>query len=917
MYTNNKLSKAVRLAIIFGAASATALTASVAVAAEEDEEAKKVERIEVTGSRIKRTDLEGAMPITVIDRAQIELSGEISVAELLRGTTFNSAGSFRPQSGSSAQGVSQLDMRGLGASRTLILIDGRRLPKSPSTGSSQDLNTIPIGAVERIEMLTDGASAVYGSDAIGGVVNIITRRDYNGAELTIGAGKVNTPSEGGDRDFGSVLFGSASSKTSLLGGVSWNKRGIIFERDFPWTQPGSSAYGNNWTPWSLYGPMEAIPGGCSEPNFVPGTRDVTAAADPRVGGTTAICQYNFNATNANEASSDNESIFVKAEHQINDDWRVFTSASVAKTESFGRYAPAPDWVEIAPDSYNNPTNPNAWFYDANNPNSVAYDPAVHGRFGNQWVDGYHRYAALGNRDGYVTNNNSDLLVGFSGTIGDVDVEVGVRRNRNKTYDIGYNYVVRAIAGDFISNFNPGYCSNGTFDESCRYGYDLQFPSSNPDDVLNGMKATISRISRFDQDEVYGNASFDVFELGAGMIQAFVGFEYRKEDYVDQYDSLSEGGQIGGSAGNSAGGARDARSLFAEVLVPVTDTFELNFAGRYDDYSDYGSDFSPKASFRWEALSGLVFRGSYGHGFRAPSLDILTQKDSFSAVTVNHQPTCDVRGSQSATQCQIQVDTFYVANPDLSSEQSEQASLGVAYQPTDWLNFAVDYWDIKIEDRIAQIGPSTLLQYLAQGLPLPAGLSVDLGPAGDVRQIIAGFANQGTVNTSGIDLNVVTNFNFGEFGSLRTNLTTSYTNEYKMDGGRNLIGDPGQPKYRVNLENVYNVSDFSVGWVMNVIGDQARCYPNNQEIVNAAGLRVCAGGAANQGKPRNGHYGTYVTHDFQVSYHTPWNGRITVGLQNAFEKLPERVDITLSGRDYNYDLYDAYGRVTYARYTQTF
>ena len=194
MHTNNKLAKSIRLALMFSGAS-LALTGVASAqdtsAAEQDEADKAQERIQVTGSRIKRSDLEGDLPVTVIDRDTIDMSGDMSISDLLRDTSFNSAGSSRPESGSSAQGVSTVNMRGLGASRTLVLIDGRRLTMSPSTGSSQDMNSIPIGAVERIEILTDGASAIYGSDAIGGVINVITRKDYNGAQVTLGQGSVS------------------------------------------------------------------------------------------------------------------------------------------------------------------------------------------------------------------------------------------------------------------------------------------------------------------------------------------------------------------------------------------------------------------------------------------------------------------------------------------------------------------------------------------------------------------------------------------------------------------------------------------------------------------------------------------------------------------------------------------------------
>src|SRR5690554_4080860 len=292
MYTNNKLAKSIRLALMFGGASLAFSGSAMAQDQSGEEQVEEAqERIQVTGSRIKRIDLEGAVPLTVIDREAIELSGDLSVTDVLRGTTFNSFGSFRPQSGSSAQGTASIDMRGLGADRTLVLVDGRRLPKSPSTGSTQDLNTIPIGAVERVEILSDGASAVYGSDAIGGVINIVTRKDYNGAEISLGAGSVSYPSDGGDRENGTITFGSSDATTSLLGGVSWNKRDIIFYRDFPYAVPGSSVYGNNWTPWSDYGVYNAIPNGCREDNY-------TAT---EIGGNDR-CQYDFNATNANEAS---------------------------------------------------------------------------------------------------------------------------------------------------------------------------------------------------------------------------------------------------------------------------------------------------------------------------------------------------------------------------------------------------------------------------------------------------------------------------------------------------------------------------------------------------------------------------------------------------------------------------------------
>lgn len=889
MHTNSKLAKSVRLALMYGA-TATAFSGASVAMAQDDTSMDRPERIQVTGSRIQRTDMEGALPVTVIDRESIEMSGETSVSDLLRNTAFNSAGSFRPRSGSSAQGVSSVDMRGLGSNRTLVLVDGRRLTMSPSTGSSQDLNSIPMAAVERIEVLSDGASAVYGSDAIGGVINVITRRDFNGVEIQVGAGEVSLPADGGDRENGSVVFGASSDTTSVIGGVSWNRRAIIYERDFPWVEPGASAYGNNWRTTgesTLYG----VPGGCNDPNF-----------NEAVINDLDRCQYDFNATNANEASTGNESVFVKVQHDINDSWTLFANAGIAKTSSFGRYAPAPDTnrfypgLETGADSFNNPTNPNAWMYDANNPNAVAYDPSVVGEQTDVFFE--HRFAAMGNRDTEVDNENVDFLIGAEGYIGDVRVDFGVRRVRNKTYEIGNGYLAASTAWSNVNNFNPGYGEvdgETVFDpDQFRFGYDIQNPGANPADILSAGVVTTSRISQFDIDEVFGSAAFDLFEMGGGFAQAAVGFEYREERFSDQYDSQSEAGLVGGSSGGSAGGGREVMAAYAEAVLPVTYDLEFTVAARFDDYSDYGNDISPKIGFQYspDAVDGLMVRGSYGLGFRAPTLDILTQQTSFSADSVRDPVTCQILTGDADEQCQI--DAYRLANPDLESESSTQWSLGTVYQPTEWLNFSVDYYNIEIEDRIAFFSSGNLLERELSGDTIPEGLGVFRNADGTIDEILTGYGNEGTLETQGLDFNIQTSFDFGEMGVLSQNLQWNHVLEYRVDGERDLVGDPSRPENRLTLSNMYRYADFDFSWNINVIGDVAERVEDGEQI---------------------GKVGTWTTHDLQASYNAPWDGRFTIGMQNAFEKTPTLV--AYDGRDYNFNLYNAFGRVTYVRYTQRF
>lgn len=937
MYTNNKLAKSIRLALMFGAA-ATAVTGVASAQEQQQEEeatAERVERIQVTGSRIQRTDMEGALPVTVIDREAIDLSGETSVSDLLRNTTFNTSGSFRPQSGNAAQGTSTVSLRGLGSSRTLVLLDGRRLPTSPSTGSSQDLNVVPMAAVERIEILSDGASAVYGSDAIGGVINIVTRRDFNGVEARYGQSQVSIPAEGGDREEGSIVFGSSSDTTRIIGGISFNSRDIIFERHFPWVQPGNSIYGNNITETDNSGGFRAVsPETCADTvNF----RTVPLAADPSLVG----CQYNFNATNANEASTGNQGLFLKAEHDVNDDWTVFMNASYSKAKSFGRYAPSLNdpGSQLNANSWNNPTNPESelfnetYFNQGRNIGLDAYNAwlagettfpgdntvvartdedgnVIGGRVtGNRDLKYWHRFASIGNRDSYVDNYSTDLMFGASGRVGEVDLDFGARTSRSKVFDIGYNYLLRSQAdvntNITVSQRNQREAAGGVYYDlrdplGSRYTSEAQQQAYAA--LINGMNVTISRVSEFEQREAFGSASFDVMEFGAGMIQAAVGFEYREETYVDQYDALSEAGVVGGSAGNSAGGSRDVTSAYAEILVPVTYDFELNFAARFDDYSDYGSDFSPKVSFRWTPLENLLVRGSYGEGFRAPTLDIITQQPSSGNPAVSDPATC-LNFSAPAT-CSVQVRQLTEANPDLESEQSKQYSIGVAYQPLDWFNFSVDYWKVEITNRIAFFGATTLLNRERLGQPIPAGLGVNRNPnvsfAGQVPagspvnpivDVNAGYGNDGSIDIEGFDFNARTNFDFGEYGALRQNLQWAYTRSFKIDGGQSFVGEIGDPKYRATLQNVYSISDFDISWNMNVIGRQQSSTNPDDRVA------------------------TWVTNDVQLTWNAPWDARLSVGAQNVFEKEPQLR--SFGGRDYNFNLYNAFGRITYFRYTQRF
>ncbi len=878
----NPLAAAIHYALGAGVVAGLAATAAPAFA--QDDEAADLDRVEVTGSRIKRTDIEGALPVTVIDREQIEFSGKTSVADLLRDTPFNSAGSFRPQSGSSAQSFAGVSLRALGEGRTLVLIDGKRAPVAPNVGSAQDLNSIPLAAVERIEILSDGASAVYGSDAIGGVINIITRKDFTGVELTVGTS--DPKRDGGDRDQASAIFGISGDRGQIMVGVSYDEREIIFAADRPWSQGGASIFSNNF----LTSGFSFLTG--HGPNGGPG--NVAGCTGPGFSLTSSgLCAYDFTLVSADEAATRNESLFTRSRYDINSDWSLFMNAQVNRVKSFGRYAPVPSspWlvggfgaIVLEPGTPNHPATPPG--AGGQNPLWETYQGVA-----DDILLLTHRFAANGPRDTSTDAQLYDVDLGVQGRIGNFDVEFGARRVESQYTEIGRNYIVSALAQPQITSG----------------AYNIYDPFNVPQDILQSFTSTIGRDANYLSKDFYANASTDLFDLPAGPVGVAFGAEYREEDYKDIYDDLQANGNITGSAGNSASGGRDITAFFGEVLVPVLDNLEISGALRYDDYSDFGDATSPKLAVRFQPLEQLTLRASWGEGFRAPTLDILSARPSFSADGVIDPPTAAAFGVP-ATQS-VQITGFVIANPDLDAEKSEQFNVGAAFEPFDWLSGSVDWWKIEIEDRVAAIGAQQIINCLngtSQNCPpglanLPAGASppdesLGLGVArnpdtGQILYLQRGFASLGTVDTEGFDVNLRGNWNFGDMGSLRVDAQGTYVGVYETDAGANVAGDNGLPRWRATLNTEYRIGDFAFAWVMNYIDDQ------NDSLDNTGPLP------------------SWTTHDLQANWYTPWNGQVTVGVDNVANKDP--VLDNGESRGFNFSLYDGYGRIPYVRYKQNF
>lgn len=813
--------------------------------------------VEVTGSRVKRAASEGALPVQVITRAELEASGQNSVAEFVRTLSVMTSGNFRPQSGSSAQAFAEVNIRGLGSRRTLVLVDGRRVAKSPIVGDSVNMNSIPMAAVDRIEILTDGASAIYGSDAIGGVVNIILRKDFEGGAFSYGETRPNV--NGGDRREASALVGLRGDKGNMLLGAAMNDRDIIYVRNYPWGAAiGASTYANNYARAPGFGSggavIAAVPGAnaCNGPGFY----------------TTNRCRYDFNLVAADEAATANRSVFSQGEAKINKDWSVFMAASATRSTSFGRYAPVPGDVKIEPGSPAHPWHPN--FPDPNFKTARNIGQ-------NETIYLAHRFAAGGNRDTSTTEDMYDVLTMVKGRVGNVDVEAGARSSRASYTEVGRGYVIETLARLAISEGR----------------YDVFNPFAATPAALQSFTATVGRDARFNSTDIFANATFDLFKLGGGTARMFTTAESRKETYADIYDSLSESGVVLGSAGNSAGGNRSVRALGAELVMPVTRQLEATLAARYERYSDYGNDFSPKASLVYRPARSVTLRSSVGKGFSAPTLPQLTQKPAYSADDAVDLRHCIADGQFTPAQCAANKPTFQInglqiSNPQLTSEKSTQFSFGAAWDVSSLVTVKADYWNTKIDRLISNITAQDIINRDNGDDPraVPPGLSITRDPTtGSIQQIVRGATNEGVLKMSGIDAQLnVGNYALGPVGKLNHELKYSRVITRTTDGV-STNGNFGDPKARATLRTNWSMGPFEAGWTVNMVGKHG-----DDEI---------------------GYVGSYVTHDVLVGFNLPIKGsKITVGAVNVGGKQPALV--TDGAKPFSYELYDAYGRQLYAR-----
>ena len=789
MNTNPVLARAVRLAI-GSAIGLSAAIAAPAVWAQQSGE-QRMEEVVITGSRIAQSsDFEAISPVIAVDKDDIAKSGYQNLQQLLVQLPATGNGTFSTRGNnqdSTANGTAAVSLRGLGADATLVLVNGRRVAISSFaqeiTTNFVDINSIPVSAIERVEVLKDGASAVYGSDAVAGVVNIILRDDFEGLELT---GSIGSTTEG---DFSetnvSALWGTGNDQGHITMILDYFKNDTLYNKDRgPLGSADQSARGGEDFRSSRGFPGRFVVDGVT-------TIDPGCPADQAFPPT---CVYDYGPWNLLTPESERVGLMVLGSYDITSDLELFTEIAVQHNRSIAQGAPTPldeDAGLTVPVSH------------PNNPYVGATTLSV-GRF---------RTVDAGPRQWDIQSDNLRMVLGLRGTVSDWDWEVSAQRGRSESDQTG-DRSQGWVRTDFLQReidagrYNP---FGGTF---------------NSPDVIDDITTSLVRQGKSDLTAYDATVWGDLFDMSAGTVRMAAGLEYREESISDVPDDQFQRGLIFGTESVSAAGSRDSWSAFVEFSVPLLESLELQLAARYDDYSDFGDTTNPKLGLRWQPLDTLAFRASWGTGFRAPSLAQVGLGPSQESRFFSDTYGCDENPAYCAA---TDYTLVFAGNPNLEAEESESWNLGVGWEPMANLSLTLDYWDIKQENKIDEAPFQYLYDTFCNDqdsvicVRNPALPGDALGPLSSIN---TGFINIGEQAVSGIDLSAsyLTDVGGGTLGLTffysylmsfdRTELDSSGTDFVTRD----LSGKYEYPEHRWTMSGDWTRGDWSLYAALNYVGE---------------------------------------------------------------------------------------------------
>ena len=887
-----------------------------------------VQRVEITGSSIKRVDAETSEPVTVIKADDLKKQGVTTVEQIMQNVSAMQVQQTSAQAvGAGTGGGSFADLRGLGANKTLVLLNGRRIATSAFDSSAPDINLIPFAAIERVEVLRDGASALYGTDAISGVINFITRKDYRGGTLTLGVDAPQHPGGSSHSANGGVGFGDYDKDGfNAFGFVNFDNQAAITSNQRPYYQ---QQYLKNGT---------FAPSGTTFPATYLGVNTAGGAVNATpFGGPACLESQNLYPNQASQPNRCGEitsnfiqfvpatqkvSGLMNASFKINENNKFNLEAFVAQSKVNAQTAPVPYGA-----LYLSPSSP---YFPGNGITPAAVGGLSTNQQGspgapfNSDLFIKMRTVMLGNREDDNTATQGRFSASLEGNVADWDYNVAVTLNTNRVQDYlkqGYSDI-NVLATQITDPTSPivgGYELSNLINP---FGAQTAAGTA----LLN--KAAAAGVGVLQEGSgtvkvVDGHASRDLGDwLHAGRPAALaLGFEARNEKFTQQANAPVAEAVIASTGLDPAElntGKRDVYAGFFELNVPLIKSLDVTVAGRYDKYSDFGKTFNPKASFRFEPSKSFLLRGSYSTGFRAPSLYELHAAQTYGnstggqndpAYTNPQTGVCD--NSVHTQACNNQFEELAGGNNALKPEKSKNATLGIVLEPFNDFTAEFDLYHISFTNQISTVSDTDLFdptQYATFSKYFHRNAAGDLSidgtqcPGANCGYVSTQNQNLGGVKTDGMDMAFNYRFNAGKVGKFNAGLQSTYVHSFKYQNLPNGpfiqnvgIWEGAGPVFRWQHNAIidWSLDPFSLGLAVH--------YKSGYVDINPD-YKVSA----------------YTTMDLYGSYAMSKGFTFTAGVRNLTDsKAPFTYQTQQFQTGYDPRFADPTGRVYYGRVTYSF
>jgi iron complex outermembrane receptor protein len=887
------------------AAAGIALNFAAAAGAQPQAEPSgaRPDRVEITGSNIPRADLESALPMQVITRREIERSGSATVAELMAKVSANVLGLNDQLSiGSPIAGLSSINLRGIGAGDTLVLLNGRRIANYAFEGTAVDVNSIPLAAIDRVEILKDGASAIYGADAVAGVVNFILRKSFSGLEIT---GYGAWPEQGGAQQYQATVTAGrgdlAADGFNVFVTATWQRNEPLYatDRSFartgylpdqgviqlpPQTFPANILYPPK-PGGRLYNPTFA--GGCAPPYSLPSTVARTPGD---------ACGFDEAAYGMIIPQSEQRTVYGRATLQPAPEHELFVELAYASNSLTISRSPTP----VAAN-----TNPNfvPIRYPAGGPYYPSTFAAANGISGD--LDLLYRTLPLGGRVNQVETSAWRAVAGAEGTLAGWDYGAALSYSRNDQGDwlesgyVSLSRMLSAMGTGLVNPFGPsGPAGNALLAGTQIFGETHSAKGTTLDLQLKGSRQAMM--------------------LPGGPLAFAVGAEARREQ-LDNYFApvFTQGDVLGVSVtAEPVSGSRNVQALFVEASVPFAKGFEAQLAARYDHYSDFGGTLNPKVALRWQPVQSLLLRTSWGTGFRAPPLyDLYTPQLPTTLLFYEDPARCPVTGA--VEDCQGPYAAVVGGNPKLQPETSRQFNAGVVWEPAKGLSLTVDYWQISKSNLIGTLDPNTVFNDMDRY----GASNIVRGPVdpnypdlpGPIQTVILTQQNLGNLQTAGIDFDIAWRGPASDLGRFGLALNGTYFTEWKVqtDGqnyesalARRVGSVPGPiPRFRLYAALNWNHGPWDA--------TLAQTFQSGYEDTNDFPRRVLD-------PPPPRQVASYSVWDLQGRFAGLRNTVIALGVKNLFDRDPPFTNQNFTPQvGYDPAYADPRGRTFYARVSCAF